>query len=83
MSHRFCLFALAAVAAFVPRAGAQTPAAPGTRELERINWMEFRELVPAKVDTVLVPLGTLEPHGVSANGAETGEEIHDPKNQPA
>ncbi|HXW07028.1 MAG TPA: creatininase family protein [Vicinamibacterales bacterium] len=41
-----------------------------TRELERINWMEFREAVPARVETVLVPLGTLEPHGVTANGAD-------------
>jgi creatinine amidohydrolase len=43
---------------------------PPTRELERINWMEFREIVPKRVDTVLVPLGTLEPHGVTANGAD-------------
>lgn len=43
---------------------------PSTRELERINWMEFREVVPARTDTVLVPLGTLEPHGVTANGAD-------------
>lgn len=43
---------------------------PSTRELERINWMEFREVVPARVETVLVPLGTLEPHGVTANGAD-------------
>lgn len=41
-----------------------------TREMERINWMEFRELVPAKIDTVLLPLGTLEPHGVTANGTD-------------
>ena len=47
-------------------AAAQAP----TRELERINWMEFREVVPKRVDTVLVPLGTLEPHGVTANGAD-------------
>jgi len=50
-----------------------TPAAaqePSTRELERINWMEFREVVPARSDTVLVPLGTLEAHGVTANGAD-------------
>jgi creatinine amidohydrolase len=26
--------------------------------------------VPARIDTVLVPLGTLEPHGVTANGAD-------------
>lgn len=45
-------------------------AAPSTRDLARINWMEFREFVPAKVDTVLLPLGTLEAHGVTANGAD-------------
>ncbi|MFN2385003.1 MAG: creatininase family protein [Thermoanaerobaculia bacterium] len=43
---------------------------PTTREMERINWMEFREWVPAKIQTVIVPLGTLEPHGVTANGAD-------------
>ncbi|MFN0086583.1 MAG: creatininase family protein [Blastocatellia bacterium] len=41
-----------------------------TREMERINWMEFREAVPAKIDTVLLPTGTLEPHGVVNNGAD-------------
>jgi hypothetical protein len=40
------------------------------RELERINWMEFRETVPSKVQTVLLPTGTLEPHGVVNNGAD-------------
>ena len=45
-------------------------AAPSTRDLARINWMEFREFVPTKVDTVLLPLGTLEAHGVTANGAD-------------
>jgi creatinine amidohydrolase len=43
---------------------------PRTRELERINWMEFREWVPSRVKTVLLPLGTLEAHGVTANGAD-------------
>lgn len=43
---------------------------PSTREMERINWMEFREWVPANIDTVLLPLGTLEPHGVTANGTD-------------
>ena len=41
-----------------------------TREMERINWMEFREVVPARVKTVLLPTGTLEPHGVINNGAD-------------
>src|ERR671916_855512 len=40
------------------------------RELERVNWMEFKETVPAKVQTVLLPTGTLEPHGVANNGAD-------------
>src|SRR5205085_8993481 len=35
-----------------------------TREMERINWMEFKEVVPSKITTVLLPTGTLEPHGV-------------------
>jgi creatinine amidohydrolase len=43
---------------------------PSTREMERINWMEFREWVPAKIDTVLLPLGTIEAHGVTANGTD-------------
>ncbi len=43
---------------------------PSTREMERINWLEFREWVPAKIDTVLLPLGTLEAHGVTANGTD-------------
>ena len=41
-----------------------------TREMDRINWMEFREVVPARVKTVLLPTGTLEPHGVANNGAD-------------
>lgn len=44
--------------------------APSTREMDRMNWLEFREWVPAKISTVLLPLGTLEPHGVTANGAD-------------
>src|SRR2546421_8404027 len=45
-------------------------ATPSTREMDRINWMEFSEWVPAKIDSVLLPLGTLEPHGVTANGTD-------------
>src|ERR1044072_4334170 len=51
-------------------APAADPLAPSTREMERINWMEFREWVPGKINTVLLPLGTIEPHGVTANGAD-------------
>ncbi|MCI0479700.1 creatininase family protein [Candidatus Uhrbacteria bacterium] len=45
-------------------------AAAQERDMARINWMEFRELVPSKIDTVLIPTGTLEPHGVANNGAD-------------
>lgn len=41
-----------------------------TREMDRINWMEFREVVPSKIQTVLLPTGTLEPHGVINSGAD-------------
>lgn len=41
-----------------------------TREMDRINWMEFKEVVPSKINTVLLPTGTLEPHGVVNNGAD-------------
>src|SRR5947209_20516448 len=53
---------------------ASTPSAQkdlvSTREMERINWMEFKEVVPSKITTVLLPTGTLEPHGVINNGAD-------------
>jgi creatinine amidohydrolase len=51
-------------------AAAADPASPSTREMERINWMEFREWVPGKINTVLLALGTLEPHGAAANGTD-------------
>jgi creatinine amidohydrolase len=41
-----------------------------TRDMSDINWMEFKETVPAKCDTVILPTGTLEPHGVINNGAD-------------
>jgi len=44
--------------------------AQSTRDLNDLNWMEVRELVPAKVQTVLLPTGTLEAHGVANNGAD-------------
>jgi len=38
--------------------------------MERINWLEFRDWVPTRIATVLLPLGTLEPHGVAPNGTD-------------
>jgi creatinine amidohydrolase len=43
---------------------------PTTREMNLINWMEFAEFVPEKIETVLLPVGTLEPHGVIPNGSD-------------
>ena len=48
----------------------QTKDVVSTREMDRINWMEFKEVVPSKINTVLLPVGTLEPHGVINNGAD-------------
>jgi creatinine amidohydrolase len=66
----FALRLIFATLACTLGAGSARAQQPTTRELERINWMEFRELVPKRIDTVLVPLGTLEPHGVTSNGAD-------------
>ncbi|MGB2770065.1 MAG: creatininase family protein, partial [Candidatus Zixiibacteriota bacterium] len=38
--------------------------------LEEMNWMEFGELVPQKIDTVLLPVGTIEAHGVTNLGTD-------------
>ncbi len=66
---------LLSISAMTGKVAAQTTRANqkdfvSTRELERINWMEFREVVPARIQTVLLPTGTLEPHGVINNGAD-------------
>jgi creatinine amidohydrolase len=78
-----CLLLLAALAQSAQGQAARGSAAPArqaagnaqadtvsTREMDRINWMEFREQVPARINTVLLPTGTLEPHGVVNNGAD-------------
>jgi creatinine amidohydrolase len=64
------LTALSAAAAQTsgPAAGAAKP--PATREMNLMCWQEFGELVPARIRTVLVPFGSLEPHGVIPNGTD-------------
>jgi creatinine amidohydrolase len=64
------LTAFLATAPLAAQPRAASPAAPSTREMDRINWMEFREVVPSRIRTVLLPAGTLEPHGVANNGAD-------------
>ena len=60
----------AAAGAAVQERAARTGPAPTTREMNLLCWQEFGELVPAKISTVLVPLGSLEPHGVVPNGTD-------------
>ncbi len=43
---------------------------PPTRDLDAINWIDFQRWVPERVQTVLLPVGTLEAHGVANNGAD-------------
>ena len=57
-------------AALAAGAAAQTKS-PTTREMALLCWQEFGELVPARVRTVLVPFGSLEPHGVIPNGTDS------------
>ena len=60
---------LAATAAQMP-AHAQAKPSPTTREMNLLGWQEFAELVPERIETVLVPTGTLEAHGVLPNGSD-------------
>jgi creatinine amidohydrolase len=43
---------------------------PTTREMNLLGWQEFAELVPERIETVLIPTGTLEAHGVLPNGSD-------------
>ena len=40
------------------------------RRMDYYSWKEFATIVPSKVDTVILPVGTQEAHGVAANGAD-------------
>jgi creatinine amidohydrolase len=62
---RHWLAALGCLPALLAPLAAQT-----SRELQELNWAEFAELVPARIQTVLLPTGTIEAHGVIHNGAD-------------
>ncbi len=40
------------------------------KKLEDLNWQEFGELVPKKFKTVILPIGTIEAHGVISLGTD-------------
>jgi creatinine amidohydrolase len=67
------LAALLATAAVAQTADPAKSAAkaPTTREMKLMCWQEFGEIVPARIQTVLVPFGSLEPHGVIPNGTDS------------
>ncbi|MBI3652323.1 MAG: creatininase family protein [Acidobacteria bacterium] len=67
---RTCFFALCLLVCVASSSAAQTADTISTRDMSDINWMEFKEAVPAKINTVILPTGTLEPHGVINNGAD-------------
>ena len=64
------LTAVLMAAALAAGAPAQTKP-PTTREMALLCWQEFGEIVPARIATVLVPFGSLEPHGVIPNGTDS------------
>src|SRR5262245_18944975 len=64
------LFILCEIGTLASVAAGQTADSISTREMTDINWMEFKEYVPSKINTVILPTGTLEPHGVINNGAD-------------
>ncbi len=43
---------------------------PSTREMNLLCWQEFGEFVPAQIRTVLLPTGSIEPHGVIPSGTD-------------
>lgn len=38
--------------------------------MERLNWKQFKKMVPGKTDIVLLPVGTIEAHGPGALGTD-------------
>ncbi|MEW5806433.1 MAG: creatininase family protein [Acidobacteriota bacterium] len=40
------------------------------RKIIELNWMEFREIVPKKIDSVILPVGTIEAHGIIPLGTD-------------
>lgn len=40
------------------------------RELQRLSWLTVQKLVPKKIDTIILPVGTVEAHGSSCIGTD-------------
>ena len=64
------LFGCAVIAVGALASSSQKSDIVSTREFASLNWMEIQKVVPSQIDTVILPTGTLEPHGVINNGAD-------------
>ena len=40
------------------------------RELQKLSWLKVRDLVPSRIDTVILPVGTVEAHGTDCLGTD-------------
>ncbi|MEA1981292.1 MAG: creatininase family protein [candidate division Zixibacteria bacterium] len=40
------------------------------RQLQKLHWQKIKELVPDKINTVILPVGTIEGHGSSCIGTD-------------
>jgi creatinine amidohydrolase len=60
--------ALAMLVSLPVAAGAQQQ--PSSRLMDDLNWKEFQQLVPGKIKTVILTVGTEEAHGFINNGAD-------------
>jgi creatinine amidohydrolase len=40
------------------------------RHMQRLNWLKIKQLVPDQIDTVILPVGTIEAHGSSCIGTD-------------
>src|SRR5882762_3326473 len=56
------------------RSDSMPPSRPRTvtreRRIDRSNWMEFAEIVPRRINSAPLPVGTLEAHGVTSLGTD-------------
>ncbi len=40
------------------------------RQLQRLNWLKVKEMVPDKINTIIIPVGTVEGHGSACLGTD-------------
>lgn len=68
--HHFGYSGLALLALLLALPAVSAAQQISSRSMDDLNWMEFRQFVPAKIKTVILTVGTLEAHGFINNGAD-------------